>query len=523
MNRPFDTARVRIVAHGALLFLLILVFLTTHMSLPGGSAPPWSVAWDQSRYLTASLAWSHLDLSPVRHWYPPGYSMLGALFQKITPYDSFVIPNIACLVICQLASASIARRLFPDWRNAGLMGAAIFLATTIASPLALLSWLVPWTTTPATAAIFLALVATMRLIESPSMTRALSAGAAVGAIAFFRPSDAAPVAIAAALVVLPCLIQITRKNAFAVLGGLSLGFFAVCAATAAIIAMTSGFGAGTYYELSSKYGFELGLIPSRWITLFISGNPIFDGVGTPESRANLHVGLAENFPWIVFGIGGMAACLASGRVRAIHVLLCTWLILHIALMLSYRDLHISGLWLYWNYHYFKPIHPILAMYAVLLIRNLLNAPLSTPSVAALAAIIAAFFWRVDLVSTGTLPSPTASGQVLLPSLDDLTDAAIVPGNLPWSLLDAKTQQIQIGPIRYQNGYDFRIYRRQHDLIIVPLRHLAAGKGNLHAAGLKLTEGAPIQAAKQQFVFGLPCLFSIAGREACGKLGAPLLP
>lgn len=523
MNIASDMTRLRLVAHAALISILIFVFLAAHASLPSGPTPPWSVAWDQSRYITASAAWSILDLSPSRHWYPPGYSILGALFERITPYDSFLVPNIACLVISQLASASIARRMFPDWRNAGPLGAIIFLTTTIGTSLGLLSWLVPWTTTPATATILLALIAALRLIERPNLTRALLAGTAIGAIAFFRPSDAVPVAIAAELVVVPYLIQTTRKNAFAVVGGLIFGFLTASGTTAVIIAITSGFGADTYYDLSSRYGFELGLIPSRWITLFLSGNPIYDGVGTPTVRADLHAGLAENFPWIIFGIGGMAACLVGGRVRTIHVLLCTWLILHVSLMLSYRDLHISGLWLYWNYHYFKPIHPILAMYAVFLIRNLLDGPLSMRSAIALGAMIVASCWRVDLVPTGTLVTPVLPGPVLLPSMDHLDDAVIVPGNLSWSTLDTKTQQIQIGSVRYQNSYDFRIYRRRHDLIIVPLRHLASGRGKLHAPGLKLSEGTPIRAAKQELVFGLPCLFSLAGQKICGELGAPVLP
>lgn len=467
------------------------------------------------------MAWSALNLAPDRHWYPPGYSLLGAIFQKITPLDCFLVPNLICLALSYFATIVLARRFFPGWHNAGLAGAAAFLVTTVGAPYGLASWLVPWTTTPATAAILLTFVSTLRMVERPNFTRALLAGVALGTITFFRPSDAIPVATAATLVVARHLFGSGRENIFTIATGAVLGASTVVGIVSLIIGATSGFGAGTYYALSSRFGFEPGLIPSRWVTLVISGNPIYDGLGTPVSKAGLHVGLAQKFPWVISGVAGIAACLASERIRAAHVLLGVWLVLHTAMILAYRDLHISGLWLYWNFHYFKPAQPVFMLFTILLLRNLLDRTKTMrSSIAALGAIILAFCWRAELVPIGSLA--TMSGRILLPSLDHLNNAAIVPGNLTWAALDAKTQKINVGMTQYENSFDFRIYRRQHDMIIVPLRRLDAGRGVLHAPGLKLTNGATVIVARQQLVFGLPCLFNLAGYEICGRLGAPFL-
>ena len=514
--------RTILYTHALLLALLAAAFLVAHSFLPNAPSPPWRNWWDQSRYMEAAKAWSELDLSAARHWYPPGYSLLGSLFQHVTT-DQFLLPNLACLILSQIACACLARRMFPGWANAGLAGAATFLVTSIGTFKGMDAWLVPWTSTPATAATLLSLVAALRLAETPNLPRALIAGTAIGAITLFRPGDALPPAIAASLIVAPRLLSIGLRRAVWVAAGSVVSAAAVCALGLGLIAATSGFGPGTYYEFSSKLGFEFGLVPSRWVTLVVSGNPLYDGVGTIRNISGQHAGLAQFFPWIILGVGGMAACLASLRLFAVHVLLGVWLVLHMALMLSYRDLHMFGLWLFWNYHYFKPALPVFGLFGIALYMALADRKIALRSgIAAVAAITLAFGWRAELVPTGALPAPATASRIPLPSLDHLDDAAIVPATLAWPDTGADAQSLFVGSKQYANLFAFRLYRREHDVMIWPLRRLAPGDGVLHATGLSLAQGMPVVKAERRISFAMPCLFNLAGTVVCGQAGAPLL-
>jgi hypothetical protein len=277
--------------------------------------------------------------------------------------------------------------------------------------------------------------------------------------------------------------------------------------------------------MSARYGFEIGLIPLRWVSLVISGSPLFDGVGTERVEAGLHLGLAQIFPWIITGIGGVAACLAGARIRTVHVLLASWLALHVSMMLAYRDLHMLGFWLYGNYHYFKVTQPVFLLFSIVLLQHLFDRRrVLRCAAASLTAIVLAFGWRAALVQVAVLPASPASGGMVLPSLDHLQDAAILQGNGSWKEIYSGKHRIVIGTAPFGDPYDFRIYPRARDLVVVPLRPLPAGQAVLmDAAGLRLVPGAPVVQARQQIDFGLPCLFNLAGTARCGTEGAPLIP
>ena len=67
---------------------------------PRSSVPPdgWWHWSDQGRYVRAALAWASGDLDPARHWYLPGYPLLGAAFAWLTPAQPFYLPDLAGLV-----------------------------------------------------------------------------------------------------------------------------------------------------------------------------------------------------------------------------------------------------------------------------------------------------------------------------------------------------------------------------------------------------------------------------------------
>ncbi|MGI4878116.1 MAG: hypothetical protein ACRYG4_11600, partial [Janthinobacterium lividum] len=254
------------------------------------------------------------------------------------------------------------------------------------------------------------------------------------------------------------------------------------------------------------------------------GNPVYDGVGTSVTRPGLHRGMIEVFPWIILGIGGIAACLTSGRAKSVHVMLAIWVMLHTCLLLAYRDLHVLGLWLNGNYHYFKVTQPILLLFAVMLVRLASDRSTRSSLVAATVAIIALFSWRAVLLPVVTAAATTVSGAILLPAIDRLDAAVILRGRPTWKETYEGSHVVVIGQSWYHDVYDFRIYGRDGDMLLIPLRHLPTGRPLLeNAARLGIDLAAPVIAARQTIRFGLPCAFRLAGTAICGSKGAPVLP
>ena len=67
---------------------------------PGASAihPEGWWRWsDQGLYLKSIHALAHLDFNRDRHWYPLGYALLGAPFERLMPMYPLLFVNLACL------------------------------------------------------------------------------------------------------------------------------------------------------------------------------------------------------------------------------------------------------------------------------------------------------------------------------------------------------------------------------------------------------------------------------------------
>ena len=509
---------------------LTAVFLVAHWHYPGLPAAVtetggWRLWADQSKYLEAARAWYEWDLSAARHWYPPGYPLLGAPFLRITPYDRFLLPDLGCLIASLLLCAALARRLFPEGRFASLWGAAAFLVASVGTMPGLKSWLPPWTTTPAAALTFAAFVAVLRLAEHPGIRRALLAGCAIGGITLFRPGDAVPVALAAAVALAPRLLAMPIRASAGVAAASVLAAAAMAALTVGLIAATSGFGPGTYYAESARFGFEFRLLPLHWVSLVISGQPIFDGVGTDRILPGLHHGLAEAFPWMIPGVGGVAACWLSRGDKRVYVLLATWLAAHLALFLSYRDLHIIGFWLFGNYHYFKVTQPVLLLFAlVLAVRLTDRATRWRAALSSAAAIMLMFSWRASLVPVPTQVEATTSGGIAIPGLGSADDAAIVRGIGTWNKLLYGKHVLTIDNAQFRNLYDFRLYPRSTDFLLIPVRPLPPHSGVLTVAdGLRIEPDVAAVKVHQTIEFGVPCMFDLAGSAVCGAMGTPLIP
>jgi hypothetical protein len=513
-----------------LTLVLTAVFLVAHFHYHGvPSAGTETGGWrdwaDQSRYIEAARAWSEWDLTSARHWYPPGYPLLAAPFLRITPTDRFLLPDLGCLIASQFLCAALARRMFPQGRFASLWGAGAFLVASVGTLPGLKSWLAPWTTTPAAALTFAAFVAVLRLAERPGIARALLAGGAIGGIIWFRPADSVPVALAAAVALVPRLFAMPIRPAAGIAAASVLAAAAMAALAAAVIAATTGFGPGTYFAQSAHEGFEFRLLPLRWVSLVIDGRPIFDGVGTERVEPGLHRGLAEVFPWMIAGVAGVAACWFGRGEKRVHVLLATWLAAHMALFLSYRNLRIEGLWLFGSYHYYKVTQPVFLLFAlVLAVRLADRATRGRAAVAALVAIMAMFGWRARLIPTPEQVAAATSSGITIPTLESVDNAAIVQGTGKWSGFLSSANVLTVDGLQYNNSSGFMLHPRSTDFLVVPLRPLPPHTGVLTVAeGLRVTPDAPVVKVRQAIEFGLPCAFDFAGSAVCGSLGAPLIP
>ena len=265
----------------------------------------------------------------------------------------------------------------------------------------------------------------------------------------------------------------------------------------------------------------------------IDARPIFDGVGTERVVPGLHRGLAEVFPWMIAGVGGMAACWFGRGSKRVHVLLATWLAAQMAMMLSYRSLHILGLWLFGNYHYFKATQPVFLLFALTLAVRLADrATRWRSAAAAVAAIVLLFGWRASLVpmpasETATTASEAAAATasaIAVPGLGSVDEAAIVRGTGPWNAFYYGRHLLTIDGVAFRNNFDFRLYPRSTDFLLVPLRPLPPHPGVLTVAeGVRIAPDAPVVKVRQVVSFGLPCLLGLAGSRVCGSLGAPLIP
>jgi hypothetical protein len=87
----------------------------------------------------------------------------------------------------------------------------------------------------------------------------------------------------------------------------------------------------------------------------------------PISTYGDGVGIFRRYPWIFFSITGMLIYSAK-NTKYLIVVLC--ILFHVLFYVSYTDFIPTGIWRYFNIHYFKWIFPLLGMFAWASIRDL---------------------------------------------------------------------------------------------------------------------------------------------------------
>ena len=303
----------------------------THPFVPAAATPTsgWWAFWDQQHYLEAAQAIARLDFSAQWQSYEPGYPALAAPFIHLPWADPFYIPDLALLLLACWLFGGIGERLIGSQPWARPASMALFVLTTVGNRDAAASWVDPWSTTPVVALLLGTALAGLALLDRLRPHACFAAAFCACAVAAFRPGDvligALPCAAAIAWSLLrqPAPPRAKAVAALASLAGAAWGLLPAVAAHAAIW----GLVASPYMLLSQAIGFNLLLLPMRWVLIVLGPLPLTEGRG-----------LAEAFPWIVSGVAGAAACLVvpQGRSRAPHALLTGIAGASLILFLSYR-------------------------------------------------------------------------------------------------------------------------------------------------------------------------------------------
>ncbi len=492
-------------------FLLCAAALTlVTVAIHAQKYPDFTSFWtgtDQHRYLEAAQAWAAGNLDPVHHHYLPYYPLLGAAFVWLTPWQPFLLPDLACLLASLALFQRIASRLAPTWPP--VAAAFCFTLAVLSGRTATAIWVVPWSTTGSAPFQFAALLLALRFAERPSPLRAALFGLAVSAIAGFRPSDAAVLLATGAPYGAWALLRArTPWQGWAEYAAAGLAGLAV-AALPAIIAHLAVFGLhpGPYIAGSAARGLEWRLLPMRWVMIVIGPRPLL-----PEGT-----GLAATLPWVAPGIAGMVlAVLTSTRRNPAAVLAAATIALHWAIYLAYRDLQPYGLWRFYNVHYFKWTFPFLVLWAAQLAAALLTRPHRRAALAASLATALACAWRPVLQDRTPQPTQPEANTIVLPAAAlGLKDAADLHLTGPWKTIYLGDFTLQSGGRTFHNTDDFKMLPTPRGALLLPLRPLPPGPATLTWPETVAPGTAPIlTTARQAIVFGLPCLVLNRFRHAC---------
>jgi hypothetical protein len=333
------------------LTLLYICRYLTFFARPGmNSNHPlgWWDWFDQGRYIDSARALAALDFESSHHWYPLGYAVLGAPFVWLSPAHPFFLIDLVCLAACYGGFVAFC---YPVGVGS-IWPVLIFIGSVASSKMIFTQWVVPWTTTPTSALIWLLLASVAAHMQGTR--RPSTIGLLAACIPLIRPTESVLVA--------PCILAAATVNIrrlpteifLMALGGL------VPVLTYGLLHWRIyGLSPSDYMLSSSVIGFTLYDLGWKAYVIFIDPRSWFlDGQG-----------LLWRAPYFALALGGLVVAWVHGRAVA---LLAVLLILHSLLYLSYRDMLPTGLWRYYNVHYWKWAMPGAGLLAFILVRDLLH-------------------------------------------------------------------------------------------------------------------------------------------------------
>ena len=98
-------------------------------------------------------------------------------------------------------------------------------------------------------------------------------------------------------------------------------------------------------------------------------------------------------------------------------------------------------------------------------------------------------------------------------MSHVRDAALVPARGDWTELYQGDHRLTIAGKAFRNIPDFRTFPVPGGVMILPLRDLPAGPAELTFSGAVSVDATkPVREDEMHIVFGLPCLFRVAGHD-----------
>lgn len=357
-----------------ILLIVVLAYLATYFAIPAtpGNAPnDHPLGWwgwsDQGKYLLSANALSNFDFAPDKHFYPPLYSALGAIFLKWSSGHMYFVLNLFSLLWFAFVFVRFADRYVPRWGSVALL-----FGTTIFNYTLFENYVIPWTSTLSVALLasgFLGLVWLDEVQNGlPSRVSGLQVffvATCLGLLVPTRPADAVVGGvIGLGLLIIYCQTRkkfvksVPRISHFFLLSivGASIGpLFFISFNTVVFGSPTGG-----YIQAAGANGFFPADLPEKFISLWLDGFTLY---GEPNA------GLTERYPWLFLSLAGLVWVLIRGDslLRSVAYAIVVLFVLY----LPYGDLMPNGLWRYLNIHYFKWSFPFLALFAVLLVNKVL--------------------------------------------------------------------------------------------------------------------------------------------------------
>jgi hypothetical protein len=456
---PLDAYRLTAaVPYLALACIFTLVYLA-HPALPGNNLDHpqgWWGWWDQSLYLRSAQALGRLVLSTEAHWYPLGYSLLGAPWTRIVPTHPFFFVNLFCLFGAFFCFVRIGRAM--GIRDG--IATLVFIGAITADWLIFWQFVIPWNTTPVMLYIYLALAVTLRR-EPLDLGAAVLAATCAALVFVTRPSDM----VMLAPIGLGLMVRIWSGSPPALaLGRLAGGALAaglVCLAYGLLHTRIYGFAPSPYMVHSGALGLNLADLPRKLYAVLVDPKPFY-GEGQ---------GLLERAPWMILALPALPLAIMKRSFPA--GLLWAVVAVNVVFYTSYTDFLPHGIWRYNNIHYLKASYPLVGLLAVYVVVNLPN--LRAALVAGMTILAAlSIDYRVLRVP---IPAHVVDEKTIAISLPSPRVASLVlgQGKLDYKNVYFEDNVIRANSSTLRNIYDFRSIPVDGQIYLVFFRPLAASQ------------------------------------------------
>lgn len=359
----------------ALLTFLYCIGYAFHSAVPDGN-PKYPLGWwgwtDQGHYLRSALALSQFDFTSSKHFYLPLYASLGAPFVGWTQMHAFWLVDLVCLlwfaaVFIEVASSRIGR----------MAAVVLFFASVVANYAVFECFLIPWTSTVTTALIATAILGIHREMAraaQPAGAFAKSSGREIalfsfanGLLVLARPLDA----VVGGFLWLAYVVLVWRAHRGAGLPSASAkrrlllvtaAFMVGPAGFLAFNLVVFGTPAGGYFHAAAANGYFPLDVAEKFVSIFVDSYGLYLEPGA---------GILVRYPWIALSLVAMVTMLWRGDL--VLRLVAVAIFLQLLLYLPYGDLMPNGTWRYLNIHYFKWMFPFFALFAWVLLADIVQS------------------------------------------------------------------------------------------------------------------------------------------------------